>query len=149
MSISHDTEMGPVDIVVIGFPPGAPMTGEGARILAGLVERGIVRLLDVMFVTKREDGTFAGFDATNLSQDDVGDFTIFEGASSGLLADDDLATAADAIEPGSSAVLIVYENRWAGPFAAAVRRAGGEMLASERIPVADLIAAADAADAAS
>jgi Family of unknown function (DUF6325) len=149
MSISHDTEMGPVDIVVIGFPPGAPMTGEGARILADLVDRGIVRLLDVMFVIKKEDGTFAGFDATDLSSDTVGEYTVFEGASSGLLADDDLATAADAIEPGSSAVLIVYENRWAGPFAAAVRRAGGEMLASERIPVADLIAAADAADAAS
>lgn len=149
MSISHDTEMGPVDIVVIGFPPGAPMTGEGARILAGLVDRGIVRLLDVMFVIKKEDGSFAGFDATNLTSDTVGEFTVFEGASSGLLADDDLATAADAIEPGSSAVLIVYENRWAGPFAAAVRRAGGEMLATERIPVADLIAAAEAADAAS
>ncbi len=149
MSTSQGTEMGPVNIVVIGFPPGAPMTGEAAPILADLVNRGIIRLLDVMFVTKRQDGTFAGFDATDLSADAVGEFTVFEGASSGLLADDDLATAADAIEPGASAVLIVYENRWAGPFAAAVMRNGGQMLASERIPVSDLIAAVNALDAAS
>jgi hypothetical protein len=99
-------------------------------------------------VIKNEDGTFSGFDATDLDDKGVGDFTVFEGASSGLLGDEDVATAADAIEPGSAAVMIVYENRWAAPFVAAVRRNGGVPVAFERIPVQDLIDALDAAEAA-
>jgi hypothetical protein len=142
------TELGPVDIVVIGYPADAPMTGEAAPLLVDLVERGIIRVLDVMFVTKEADGTFAGFDASDLSDKGVGDFQVFEGASSGLLGDADLALAADAVEPGTSAVMLVYENRWAAPFAAAVRRNGGQLIASERIPVADLMTALDAAEAA-
>jgi hypothetical protein len=134
--------------VVIAYPAGAPMTGEAAPLLVDLVERGIIRVLDAMFVIKNEDGTFSGFDATNLDDKSVGDFTVFEGASSGLLGDEDVATAADAIEPGSAAVMIVYENRWAAPFVAAVRRNGGVPIAFERIPVQDLIDALDAAEAA-
>ena len=149
MSTEEQVELGPIDIVLIGYPPGAPMTGEAAPIVADLVARGIIRLLDVLFITKEQDGTFAGFDARNLDADLVGDFTVFEGASSGLLGDEDLATAAQAIEPGASAVLMVYENRWAAPFAAAVRRNGGMLLASERIPTGDLIEALEAAEAAS
>ena len=145
---SADIELGPVDIIVIGFPADAPMTGEAVPLLVDLVERGIIRVFDVLFVTKEADGTFAGFDATELTDKGVGDFQVFEGASSGLLGDDDLAAAADAIEPGTSAVLIVYENRWAGPFAAAVRRNGGTVLANTRIGVEDLVAALDAAEAA-
>ena len=86
---------------------------------------------------KDEDGTFAGFEAEDLDESGVGDFKVFEGASSGLLGDDDAATAAEALEPGSAAVLIVYENRWAGPFAAAVRRNGGVVVDNQRIPVQD------------
>lgn len=145
----HDAELGPIDVVVLGFPAGAPMTGEAAPLLVDLVDRGIIRVLDVMFVSKQEDGTFSGFDAQNLSDRDVGDFTAFEGASSGLLGEEDAAKAADAIEPGSAAVMIVYENRWAAPFVAAVRRNGGVPLAFERIPAQDLIDALDAAEAAS
>ena len=145
----HDAELGPIDVVVLGFPAGAPMTGEAAPLLVDLVDRGIIRVLDVMFVRKQEDGTFSGFDAQNLSDRDVGDFTAFEGASSGLLGEEDAAKAADAIEPGSAAVMIVYENRWAAPFVAAVRRNGGVPLAFERIPAQDLIDALDAAEAAS
>jgi hypothetical protein len=144
----HD-ELGPIDIVVIAYPAGAPMTGEAAPLLVDLVERGIIRVLDAMFVMKNEDGTFSGFDATDLSDKGVGDFTVFEGASSGLLGDDDAATAAAEIEPGSAAVMIVYENRWAAPFVAAVRRNGGVPVAFERIPAQDLIDALDAAEAAS
>jgi Family of unknown function (DUF6325) len=142
-------DIGPIDIVLIGFPPGAPMTGEAAPLLADLVERGIVRVLDVLFITKAADGTFSGFSASDVETDQVGDFAVFEGASSGLIGDEDVATAADAMEPGASAVMIVYENRWAAPFAAAVRRNGGVLLASERIPTQDLIDALDAAEAAS
>jgi Family of unknown function (DUF6325) len=146
---AHDEELGPIDVVVIAYPAGAPMTGEAAPLLVDLVERGIIRVLDAMFVIKTEDGAFSGFDATDLGDQDVGDFTLFEGASSGLLGDDDVAKAADGIEPGSAAVMIVYENRWAAPFIAAVRRNGGVPVAFERIPAQDLIDALDAAEAAS
>jgi hypothetical protein len=112
-----------------------------------LVDRGIIRVLDAMFVVKEQDGTYSGFEATDLDDKGVGDFAVFEGASSGLLGDDDVATAADGIEPGSAAVLLVYENRWAAPFAAAVRRNGGRLAAFERIPVQELIASLEAAEA--
>jgi Family of unknown function (DUF6325) len=142
-------ELGPIDVVVIAYPAGAPMTGEAAPLLVDLVERGIIRVLDAMFVMKNEDGTFSGFDATDLSDKGVGDFTVFEGASSGLLGEDDVAKTADEIEPGSAAVMIVYENRWAAPFVAAVRRNGGVPVAFERISAQDLLDALDAAEAAS
>jgi len=134
-------ELGPIDIVVIGFPPDAPMTGEAVPLLLGLVDRGIIRVLDVLFVTKAADGTFAGFEAQGLTAEQVGDFALFEGASSGLIGDEDVAAAADALEPGAAAVLLVYENTWAGPFAAAVRRNGGMLLASERVPTQEFLAA--------
>ena len=143
---AHSDELGPIDIVVIGYPADAPMTGEAVPILLDLVERGIIRVLDVMFVTQGEDGTFAGFEAVGLDEKGVGDLAFFEGASSGLLGDDDVATAAEALEPGSAAVIIVYENRWAGPFVAAVRRNGGVLLDNQRIPVADLLTALDAVE---
>jgi hypothetical protein len=142
-------ELGPIDVAVIGFPAGAPMTGEAVPLLMDLVDRNIVRVLDVMFVTKNDDGTFSGFDATDLGSRGVGDLAVFEGASSGLLGDEDAATAAEAIEPGTSVVMIVYENRWAAPFVAAVRRNGGEPLAFQRIPVTEVIDALDAVEAAS
>jgi len=145
---AHADELGPIDIVVIAYPADAPMTGEAAPLLVDLVERGIIRVLDVLFVTKNDDGTFSGFDARDLTDKGVGDFAVFEGASSGLLGDDDAAKVADEIEPGSAAVMIVYENRWAAPFIAAVRRNGGEAVAFERIPVQALIDALDELDVA-
>jgi uncharacterized protein DUF6325 len=146
---AHNGEIGPIDVVVIAYPAGAPMTGEAVPLLLDLVERGIVRVLDAMFVMKNEDGSFSGFDARDLDAKGVGDFAVFEGASSGLLGDEDVATAAEVVEPGSAAVMIVYENRWAAPFAAAVRRNGGVVVANERIPVQDVVEALDAAEAAS
>jgi Family of unknown function (DUF6325) len=145
----HDEELGPIDIVVIAYPPGAPMTGEAFPLLLDLVDRGIIRVLDAMFVKKEQDGSFTGFAARDLDQDEVGDFAIFEGASSGLLGDDDAAKAADVIEPGSAAAMIVYENRWAAPFAAAVRRNGGVLVDNQRITAQELMDALDAAEAVS
>ena len=145
---AHDEELGPIDIVVIGYPADAPMTGDAVPLLVDLVERGIIRVLDVMFVMQNEDGTFSGFEASDLDDKSIGDFKVFEGASSGLLGEEDVATAAEAIEPGTAAVVIVYENRWAGPFAAAVRRNGGVLIDFQRIPVQDVVAALDAAEAA-
>jgi hypothetical protein len=146
---AHDVELGPIDIVVIGFPPDAPMTGEAIPLLLDLVDRGIIRVLDVLFVMENEDGTFSGFEAQDLEADRIGDFKVFEGASSGLLGEEDVATAAEAIEPGTAAVIIVYENRWAGPFVAAVRRNGGMLIDNQRIPAQDLMDALDTVEAAS
>ncbi len=146
---AHEEELGPIDIVVIAYPADAPMTGDAVPLMLDLVERGIIRVLDVMFVMENEDGSFSGFQASDIGPERLGDFQVFDGASSGLLGDDDVSTAAEAIEPGSAAVLIVYENRWAAPFAAAVRRNGGVLVDFQRIPVQDLIDALDAAEAVS
>ncbi|MGO9497764.1 MAG: DUF6325 family protein [Solirubrobacteraceae bacterium] len=144
----NEEAFGPIDVVVIGYPPDAPKTGEAIPILLDLVDRGIIRVLDALFVQKDEDGTFSGFDLADLDQDVAGDLAVFAGASTGMLNDDDAALAAAEIEPGSAAVLIVYENRWAAPFVAAVRRNGGEIVANERIGVQDLIDALEATEAA-
>jgi hypothetical protein len=141
-------ELGPVDIVVIAYPADAPMTGEAIPIVLDLVERGIIRVLDVLVVMQNDDGTFSGFEATDLEADRIGDLKVFEGASTGLLGQDDVATASAALEPGSAAVMIVYENRWAAPFVAAVRRNGGVVIDNQRIPAEDLMAALEAAETA-
>ena len=144
----HDEELGPIDIVVIAYPVGAPMTGEAMPLFLDLVDRKIIRVLDALFVAKDADGTVAGFEASELDVKDVGAFSELEGASSGMLGDDDVATAAEALDPGSAAVLIVYENRWAAPFVGAVRRNGGVVVANQRIPAQDVLDALDAAEAA-
>ena len=144
---AHADELGPIDIVVIAYPAGAPMTGEAVPLLLDLVDRGIVRVLDAMFVIKNEDGTVSGFEARDLDDKGVGDLNVFEGASSGLLGEADAETAGEAIEPGSAAVMIIYENRWAAPFAAAVRRNGGVLVENQRVSVQDLIGAIEASEA--
>jgi uncharacterized protein DUF6325 len=146
---AHEDELGPIDIVVIAYPAGAPMTGEAVPMLLDLVDRGIIRVLDALFVRQNEDGTFSGFEATDLDSDSLGDFKVFEGASSGLLGEDDVAAVGETLEPGSAAVMIVYENRWAAPFAAAVRRNGGVLVANHRITVQELMDALDTAEAVS
>ena len=145
---ADELEPGPIDVVVIGFPAGAPMTGDAIPILLDLVDRGIVRVLDALFVRKQADGTFAGFNLADLDADTAGDLTVFAGATSGLLDDDDVATAAAQIEPGSAALMIVYENTWSAHFIAAVRRNGGELIGRQRVGVQQLIDALDAAEAA-
>ena len=145
---AHDGELGPIDVVVIAFPVGAPMSGDAVPLLVDLVNRGIIRVLDAMFVVKNDDGTYSGFDAHGLDDKGVGDLTVFEGASSGLLGDEDVETAAGAIEAGSAAVMLMYENCWAAPFVSAVRRNGGVVVANERIGVQDVLDALDAAEAA-
>jgi Family of unknown function (DUF6325) len=144
---SSEEQFGPIDIVVIGYPPGAPMTGEAIPLLLDLVDRGIIRVLDARFVRKDPDGTFSGFDFADLGEDSVGDLAAFAGASTGLIGDEDTALAAAQIEPGSAAAMIVYENRWAAPFIGAVHRNGGVLIANERIGVEDLIGALEAAEA--
>lgn len=138
-------EMGPIDYILVEWPGRQP-NGEVAPHLVDLVDRGLIRIIDLAFVTKDEDGTVAGLELADLGGE-VTELAIFEGVASGLIHDDDIAAAADVLEPGTSAALLVYENAWAAPFAAAVRRSGGELVASGRIPVEDLLAALDAAEA--
>ena len=142
-----DEELGPIDLVVIGYPPGAPMTGEAAEIMVDLVERGIIRVLDATLVVKQDDGTFSGLSVSDMEADRIGGFAVFEGAGTGLVGDEDLAVVAEAMEPGSAAAIIVYENTWAAPFAAAVRRNGGRLIASERVGAQDLMDALEALEA--
>jgi len=139
-----DIDTGPIDYLVIEFP-GNRMTGEGWPLLVDLVDRGVIRLLDLMFISKGSDGSVTALSLQDLGEEGV-DLTIFEGASSGLLGDDDLAEAATAVEPGCSAGILVYENAWAAPFAAAMRRGGGQLVAFGRIPVQDILAALEAED---
>jgi Family of unknown function (DUF6325) len=139
---------GPVDVIVIGYRADAPMTGEAVPLFLDLVDRGIIRVLDALVVRKDADGTYSGFDLANVDADSAGDLTVFAGATTGLLDDDDVSLAAAEIEPGTAAVMIVYENRWAAPFIAAVRRNGGELIANQRIGVQQIMDALDAAEAA-
>lgn len=139
-----DIELGPIDYLVVEWPKGKEPSGEGLPILVDLVDRGIVRILDFAFVEKSEDGTVSGIELDELS----GEFTLFEGASSGLLGEDDYAEAGAVLEPGSSAALLVYENTWAAPFATALRKSGAQLVANGRIPVNAIIAALDELEAA-
>ena len=147
MSVTDEDVHGPIDFVLIEFS-GDKFTGEGAAALLALVESGIVRIYDILVIRKAADGTFSGFEIEDLDVDSVGAFFAFEGARSGLLGDEDVAEAAGAMEPGTVAALIVYENLWAIPFVAATLRAGGQMIASQRIPALDVMAALDAIEAA-
>lgn len=148
---SEELELGPVDIVVIGFPPEAPRTGEAIPIFVDLVERGVIRVLDVLIVQKDAAGNFTGLEIADLGGA-FEELRVFEGAQTGMLGDEDAATAGEALEPGEAAVLICFENRWAAPFVTAVRHNGGHVLAFQRVPVQDvlnIVEALDAAEAAS
>lgn len=140
-----DVEIGPIDYLVVEWPAGKQPTGEAMPHLVDLVDRGVIRILDMAFVRKDEDGTVAGLDLSTLGAGDP-QLTVFQGASSGLLGDDDVAEAGSALEPGCSAALLVYENTWAAPFATALRRGGAQLVANGRIPVNAVIAALDELD---
>jgi hypothetical protein len=138
-------ESGPIDYLVLEFP-GNRMTGEAFPLLVDLVDRGLIRILDLAFIRKETDGTIAAMELKDFDGDGTLDLAVFEGASSGLLGDDDLREAANAVEPGSSAGILVFENVWAAPFARAVRRGGGQLVASGRIPVQAILSALDEAE---
>jgi hypothetical protein len=139
-------EMGPVGYLIVEFP-GSQMTGEGLPLLVDLVDRGLIRILDLTFFTKETDGSVTVLELTDLDGDGELDLAVFDGASSGLLGSDDLADAREVIEPGSSAAVLVYENRWAAPLVSALRRGGAQLVASGHIPLETLAEALDAAEA--
>jgi Family of unknown function (DUF6325) len=137
-------DIGPIDYILVEWPGRQP-NGEVAPHLIDLVDRGLIRILDLTFITKDEDGTIRGLELADVGGE-VAELSVFEGASSGLLSDEDVAEAGGALEPGTSAALLVFENSWAAPFASAVRRSGGQLVASGRIPVQAVLAALDAAE---
>jgi len=137
-------EMGPVDYLVIEFP-GTP-TGENLPLLVDLVDRGIVRILDLVLVKREFDGSMSLLALADADGDGEWDYSVFEGVSAGVLGQDDIDEAGQALEPGHSAAILVYENTWAAPLAVALRRSGAQMVASGRIPVQALLAALDATE---
>jgi hypothetical protein len=147
VSLEQYEELGPIDYVVLEWPRSQPNAGgEVAPLLVDLVERGIIRIYDIAFISKDVDGTVVAIDVAQLNGGGFGDF---EGASSGLLGEDDVQDAGRVLEPGTSAALIVWENLWAAPVAVALRKSGGQLVASGRIPIQAIIAALDAVEAVS
>lgn len=138
--------LGPISYLIVEFP-GNKMTGEGFASLLDLVDRGVIRILDLMFVTRDADGSFRVLDLRDIDHDGTFDLAVFAGASSGLLDQSDLSEAASVIEPGSSAGILIFENRWATQFVQALRRGEAQLVAAGYIPQDDLVAALDAADA--
>jgi len=137
-------EMGPVDYAVIEFPADRQPDGSALPLLRDLVDRGIIRVLDLAFVRREADGSIVGIDVADVGLRGEVDVTLFAEASSGLVDDADLGEAGSALEPGASAAVLVYENTWAAPFATALRRSGAQLVAGGRIPVQAILATLDA-----
>jgi Family of unknown function (DUF6325) len=136
-------ELGPVDWIVIEFP-GSRFNGEIAPALRDLVQRELIRVLDLLILKKDQDGSLAAFELSDLDPGEAGELRSYERELAMLLSEDDVTAVAAAVEPGSSAAVLVWENSWAAPFASAVRRSGGQLVASGRIPVQAMLAAIEA-----
>ena len=141
--MADEGAMGPISYLIVEFP-GNKMTGEGLPILVDLVDKGLIRILDLTFVTKAEDGSMALIELTDLDADGEIDVAVFAGSSSGLIDESDLADASNVIEPGSSAAILLFENRWATGFVQALRRGGAQLVSAGYIPQDAIVAALDA-----
>jgi hypothetical protein len=137
--------LGPISYVIVEFP-GNKMTGEGFSILVDLVDRGLIRILDLRFVTRKTDGSIQFIDLQDIDRDGTFDVAVFDGVSSGLLDDSDISDATSVIEPGSSAGILIFENRWATPFTQALRRGNAQLVAAGYIPHDILAASLDATE---
>jgi hypothetical protein len=137
--------LGPVSYLVVEFP-GSKMTGEGFSELVDLVDRGLIRILDLRFVTRDVDGSIRALELADIDRDGRFDLAVFEGVSSGLLDDSDFADAQAVIEPGSSAGILIFENRWATPFTQALRAGDAQLVAAGYIPQDAIAAALDATE---
>jgi len=136
-------ELGPVDWIVVEFP-GSRFNGEIAPALRDLVQRGLIRVLDLLILKKDTDGSLEAFELSDLDPSEVGELRSYEQKLAMLLSEDDVTAVAAAVEPGSSAAVLVWENSWAATFASAVRRSGGQLVASGRIPIQAMLAALEA-----
>jgi len=145
MTDAEVDELGPVDYLVVEFPADkANFSGEMATELSALVGRGLVRVLDLLILKKNDDGSVEGFESHDFGDDELGELRALEDELALLLAEEDVESIGAAMEPGSVAAVLVYENVWAAPFGAAVRRSGGQLVASGRIPIQALAAALEA-----
>jgi hypothetical protein len=142
MSLHEIEEMGPVDYIVLEWPGRQPQ-GDVAPLIVDLVDRGIIRVLDIAFMVKNSDGAVESIELGELED---GGFGEFEGASTGLIGQDDLEEAAAALDPGTSAAVLIWENRWAAPVAIALRRSGGQLVASGRLPIQAIVASLEATE---
>ena len=136
-------ELGPVDWIVVEFP-GSRFNGQIAPALLDLVDRDLIRVLDLLVLKKDADGSLEAFELSDLAEGEIGELRTYESELAMLLSEEDVTSLAAAIEPGSSAAVLVWENTWAAPFGSAVRRSGGQLVASGRIPTQALLAAIEA-----
>ena len=143
--VDETETLGPISYLIVEFP-GNKMTGEGFAALLDLVDRGVIRILDLLFVTRADDGSIRALDLQDIDHDGQFDLAVFAGASSGLLSEGDLSEAASVIAPGSAAGILIFENRWAAPFVEALRRGEAQFVSAGYIPQADLVAALDAVE---
>jgi Family of unknown function (DUF6325) len=145
MSDTNIDELGPVDYLVVEFPAGrSNFTGEMAAELTSLVDTGTIRVLDLLVLHKSDDGTVEAFEIDDL--DELDELRVLEGGIAEILAAEDVAPLAAAMENGSTAGVLVWENSWAAPFASAARRAGGQLIATGRIPIQAILASLEAED---
>lgn len=145
--MSDDAAIGPVDYLIVEWPKDSPPKGEAFPYLVDLVENGVIRILDLTFVEKDSDGNVRGVDIGDFDGDGYSDIAVFEGATSGLIHEDDRADAAEILENGTAAAILVYENTWAAPFATALRKSGAQLVGQGRIPLNDIIARLDELEA--
>ena len=136
-------ELGPVDYIVVEFP-GSKFNGEIAPALKDLVDRGVIRVLDIVILQKDDNGKLEVAELSDLDESEVGSIRAYETELAMLLSEDDVLAVAEAIEPGTTAAVLVWENKWAVPFATAVRHSGGQLVASGRIPIQAIAAAIEA-----
>ena len=138
---ADDVQVGPIDFILVEWAPDHQPNGEAMPHLIDLVDRGVIRILDLAFIRKEMDGTIVRLEIADFGDDEG--IMVFEGVSSGVIGDDDVDEASGALEPGATAALLVYENTWAAPFATALRKAGAQLVATGRIPTNALISALD------
>jgi hypothetical protein len=141
--MSDIDKMGAIDWLLVEAR-GKEITGELIPPLLDLVDRRLIRIIDVLILVKREEGDFDALTTSDLDTERVGDLGSLAGASSGIMSADDAAEAAALMQPNSLGLLIVYENLWSVPFAVAARKAGGQLVAQGHIPTQALVAALDA-----
>ena len=139
------SEMGPIDWMLIEFDQ--PLTGRAAPPLLDLIDRGLIRILDIAFIRKLSDGSVQGIEISDLPGDEAAHVDVFDGLATGILGDEDVAAAGEALEVDTRAMMIVFENSWAAPFAVALREGGGVVIDQGRIPVQQIVAALDELDA--
>jgi hypothetical protein len=144
----NEIEVGPIDYFIVEWPADSPPTGEAFPYLVDLVDRGLIRILDLAFVQKDQDGNVLAMELGDFDLDGNPDLAVFQGAASGLLDEEDKQEAGGILEPGFAAAIMVYENSWAAPFATALRKTGARLVSYGRIPINDLISQLDALEAA-